>query len=287
MTHQRRTERASAGEAHAARPRPIALVITNDPDHCRADTVRQVCKQLGRVGITVTLAAFCTLEDDGSPLARHCHPGETDSLSQPAYRDLMLSLRDEGHEIAFHGYSQVSNTRERFIEGLERFRETFGEYPFTYVEHSGHPDRHPRGMCKREAVAVEGQMPGSPYYVWDLIQEKIRCAWVRQELVEEDLSPRNAGELLRKEGRTVLLRRYRMHYLDRMLPALGAQGGVFIGYTHFSSARYPAGPEYALEQWKGRRSPAVARLREIIADYGVQPMTVRRLVEQWLSNEPK
>jgi len=280
VDHQHSADEGEAAEASAATLRPITLAITNDPDHGRTDPVRKVCTQLARAGLRITLGAFCVMEDDGSALARHCHAGETDALCQPAYRDLLLALRDDGHEIAFHGYSQVSNSREKFAEGLELFRDVFGEYPFTYIEHGGHPARHPPGMCKREALAVEGKMPGSSHYVWDLIQEKIRCAWVRQELIDDDLSPRNASELLCRDGGTVFFRRYRMHYLDRMLPALGSQGGVFIGYTHFGYTGYPRMAEYALERWTGWRPPALRRLRRMLDGHHVRTMTVREIVER-------
>ena len=78
----------------------------------------------------------------------------------------------------------------------------------------------------------------------------------------------------------VFFRRYRMHYLDRMLPALGSQGGVFIGYTHFGYTGYPRMAEYALERWTGWRPPALRRLRRMLDGHHVRTMTVREIVER-------
>ena len=143
------------------------FVLTNDPDHGLLDDYRRIFRELGDRRILVTTAVFCVLKDDGSALARHCRQHETHCLADDAYRDFMLELRDHGHEIAFHGYSQASDTRDEFQRGLDIFRRTFGEYPRIYIEHGGHPRSHPPELCKRENLQVEGASPDSPHFVKD------------------------------------------------------------------------------------------------------------------------
>jgi hypothetical protein len=92
------------------------FVLTNDPDHGRAEDYRRILRKLAKHEIYVTTAVFCTLKDDGSPLTRHCYNGETHTLEDKGYRELIVEARDLGHEIAFHGYSQVSDTRDEFLK---------------------------------------------------------------------------------------------------------------------------------------------------------------------------
>jgi len=260
-------------------PGSFTLIITNDPDHGRIEDYARVFKELNRIGIKVTTSVFCTLEDDGSDLARHCFKGETHTLADAAYRDLMLELHERGHEIAFHGYSQVSNTREKFIEGLEIFKETFGHYPFTYVEHGGHPGKHPLSMCKRESLAMEGMNPESLYYAWDIIREKIGCVWAYHDLLDNDCSVKQVTDLFYQRDGVLFFRRWRLHYLDRMLKDLASQGSVFIGYTHFGYKGYPKKPMYCLENWTGPfLRTAIKRLERILERHNVTNLTVQEFV---------
>lgn len=262
----------------------FTLVLTNDPDHGKIEDYARVFRELNRLGVKVTASVFCTIEDDGSDLARHCYRGETHTLADPAYRNLMLELHEQGHEIAFHGYSQVSNTRERFIEGLEIFKETFGHYPFTYVEHGGNPDKHPPGMCKRESLAVEGMNPGSPYYVWDIIQEKIRCVWARHDLLDGDYNVKQVHDLFYWHDGVLFFRRARLHYLDRMIRDLARQSGVFLGYTHFGYEGYPKEPQYRFENWTGPHLKiAIRGLERLLKRHDVTNLTVRELAQTHLS----
>ena len=171
------------------------FVLTNDPDHGLLDDYRRVFRELGNRRILVTTAVFCMLKDDGSALARHCRENETHCLADDAYRDFMLELRDQGHEIAFHGYSQVSDTRDEFRQGLDIYRRTFGAYPRIYIEHGGHPRSHPPGLCKRENLKVEGGSPGSPYFVKDLVRDIFDAVWTRDYLLDGVYEPLRVADI--------------------------------------------------------------------------------------------
>ena len=127
--------------------------LTNDPDHGKTDDYRKVLRMLSRNGIFVTTAVFCKLKNDNSSLSRHCFKGDTNTLEDTEYRDLMIEAKELGHEIAYHGYSQVSDTRDEFKKGLEIFKNIFGEYPKVYFEHGGHTSFHPADKVKKENLS--------------------------------------------------------------------------------------------------------------------------------------
>jgi len=263
---------------------PFVFVFINDPDHGTVRNHRKVFHELKHLGLKVTTAVFYTIEDDETGLAKHCFKGETHTLSDPEYRDLMLELREYGHEIAFHEYSQVSNTREKFIEGLERFKDIFGEYPFTYIEHGGHPSKHPLNMCKKESLALEGKNPKSPYYIWDVIQNNIKCVWAYHSILDE-LNFKKFSEILYEHEGVFFFKRWRL--LDIILGGhqcsatseADALSNVFIGYTHFGYRGYPKRPVYVLENWNGPfLKHAIRRLEKILEFHNVINLTMKDLV---------
>jgi hypothetical protein len=274
-----RNSSQSLGEWLRSRTTPrgaFTLVLTNDPDHGKTEDYARVFRGLNALGLKVTTAVFCTLEDDGSELARHCRPAETHTLADPAYRDLMLELHSQGHEIAFHGFSQVSNTREKFLEGLDIFRATFGHDPFTYIEHGGNPQTHPPGMCKRETLAVEGMDPHSPYHVADIIRQRIGCVWAWHDLLIDKSRALKADELFHRRDGVLFLRRTPMHLLDAVMRDLARGGGVFVGYTHFGYEGYPKEHRFRFENWTGPHLETALRgLEAIIARHRVTNCTLQ------------
>jgi len=257
----------------------FTLVLTNDPDHGRTEDYARVFRELSRLGLKITTSVFCTMEDDGGDLGRHCYRGETHTLADPRYRELMLELQEQGHEIAFHGYSQVSNTRDKFMEGLEIFKETFGHYPFTYIEHGGNPNKHRLEMCKQETLAMEGFKRDSPYYVLDIIQKKISCVWAWHDLIDNDYQVKQMEDLFYRRNGVIFFRRARLHYLDTMVRDVAHQGGVFMGYTHFGYDGYPNEPRYRYENWTGEQLRlAVKGFERLLAHHEVTNLTVKELI---------
>jgi len=236
----------------------------------------------------VTTATFCTLEKDNSHLSRHCRRGETDALDNPDYRDYMLEQKAKGHEIAFHGYSQISNKREQFIRGLEVYKDIFGEYPFTYIEHGGIPIHHSHGKCKKERLDWFGGKEDSEYYVKDIIRDKISCIWSKFELLDgpeewrgsdDNLTPKRDSDLFYKEDGILFFKRWRLYNLDRMTVALNsADDTTFIGYTHFGFDGHAESNE--LEDWRTKASckSASNKIRKIIGTARFENRTVKQHV---------
>ncbi len=159
----------------------FTLVLSNDPDHGLLHNDEKAFSALNKIGVKITHSVFCKLEDDKSPLAKHCNVNETSSLSDPRYVDFLLKMRENGNEIAFHGYSQISNSRESFLKGLEIYKGIFDEYPYTYIEHGGILGRHAEGMVKKESLSYKGSDENSKYYIKDIVESKFKCVWERKD----------------------------------------------------------------------------------------------------------
>ena len=282
------------------------FILINDPDHGRLSRLKKVFTQLNRWDIKVTTAVFCTLEElDESPveifpgilqkpyrsncLSRHCYRGETGALDEPAYRDFMLEQRDNGHEIAYHGYSQISNTRDKFEKGLEMYKDIFGEYPFTYIEHGGIPIHHPPDGCKKERLDWLGSTPENEHYIKDIIKDKISCVWAYFALLDgpegwrgsaANLTPKMDADLFCKEDDILLFRRWRSHYLNKLQSQFSSvEETTFIGYTHFGYDHYGQ-QGYAIDDWRTQESCDLAcrLLRDIIDMGNMRNKTLRQHV---------
>ena len=214
------------------------FVLTNDPDHGKTEDYRRILKLLAKKGIYVTTAVFCTLKDDGSLLGRHCYKGETHTLEDREYRKLMLKARDWGHEIAFHGYSQVSDTRDEFLRGLEIFKKVFGGYPKIYIEHGGHPKKHPIGLVKKENLALEGTKKGSRYYVEDVIKEVFELVWTHEYLLDDLNHPLNINDIFVEKDGIIYFKRWRMYHVWNFYEKVTDSLNTIIGYTHFGYKGY-------------------------------------------------
>ena len=268
------------------------FILTNDPDHGNLPRLKNVFNALNYYDIPITTAVFCTMEKDDSGLSRHCYRGETGALDEPEYRDFMLEQKERGHEIAFHGYSQISNRREKFIEGLEIYKEVFGEYPFTYMEHGGLPGHHPDTDCKKERIDWLGSEKDSIFYVKDVIKEKIKCVWARFDLLdgpelwtknpnprgrEQNLIPKQDSDLFYTEDNILFFKRWRTHYLNKMYHDLrNAKMCTFIAYTHFGYDAY-AEKGFIHDDWRTERScmRSAKKIREIVDNCDMKILTVK------------
>lgn len=270
------------------------FVLTNDPDHGLLQNYRKVFRELSKHEIFVTTAVFCTLKDDGSPLSRHCRANETDCLANDAYRDLMLELKDLGHEIAYHGYSQVSDTRDEFREGIERFYQALKEYPKIYIEHGGHPNIQPPGMCKKENLKVQGSSPDSPYFVKDIVRQMFELVWTHDYLLNGGDPPLPAKDVFQLQDGIRYFRRWALADVEGLLTKLSGSRDTIVGYTHFGYRGYEPRPWYKkpfrkdswfrkhtphrLEWWSNRSVRMTANLlAELLNQHGLKSLTLSGL----------
>lgn len=110
--------------------RRFAFSIFDDTDYVGMDTVPPVYEFLRNHGFLTTKTAW--------PLAG---PAGEEGLTceDVGYRRWVRELGRSGFEIAWHGATSGSSSREQTLAGLERFRELFGGYPLSM---SNHMDSH-------------------------------------------------------------------------------------------------------------------------------------------------
>ena len=265
------------------------FVLTNDPDHGLLDNYRKVFYELSKWDIFVTTAVFCVLKDDRSALSRHCFENETHCLADEAYKNFMLELKDLGHEIAFHGYSQVSDTRDEFQKGLDMFHRTFKDYPKIYIEHGGHPKSHPTGLCKKENLKIEGSTPNSRYFVKDVIRNVFDLVWTHDYLLDSVYEPLSMTSIFHVEDGILYFKRWRMTYVEKLVTHLSPGQDTIVGYTHFGYRGYEKRSyiripfrkdDRRLEWWSERRlHKTAALLAQILREHNLQSLTLSDLLK--------
>jgi hypothetical protein len=240
------------------------IILVNDTDHLRFSHASIVFGILNAYQIPFTHATFYNLSahddypDHPKSLAKHCRPGETAGFTDAdgaAYISLLKHQIELGNEIAYHGYSQISNTREEFVEGVNKINSTLDIQMSTYIEHGGSPHLHPHAGCKNETLAMDGSNEESKHYVKDLISENFKQAWCYFDLVNtrnnlghrELIASLSEPTFYKRDGIT-MMKRYRAKDVvalvnDNKIP----DNAVIIAYTHFGYGGYPKGT--LLESW--------------------------------------
>ncbi len=161
----------------------FAFTILDDTDVATVDNVAPIYRLLEELGMRITKTVWPMACPEGSK-----NFSSSQTLEDPAYRDFVLDLQRRGFEIASHGATMESSTRERTIAGLERLRATFGSYPRLHANHSYNRENMYWGAARIDAPVVkplfrryngkpadyyQGHVPGSPYWWGDLCQQHI------------------------------------------------------------------------------------------------------------------
>ena len=160
-----------------------------------------------------------------------------------------------GNEIAYHGYSQVSNKRDKFLKGINEINEKLICQISTYIEHGGNPKFHPIEGCKKETLAIDGSNKNSDFYVKDLIEEKFKQAWCYFDLVNplndmntDDLEKSLSEDTFYNNEKINFMKRYRAKDVVRLIENDKVENkNILIAYTHFGYKGYPQGT--LLESW--------------------------------------
>jgi len=215
-----------------------SFVITSDCDHLLAKEHLGILRTFAENGIFITTAVFARVDEENSWLGRHCNPSETHGWENAELRKGLLEAQSMGHEIAFHGTSQCSNTREEFIKGIEEYKTIFGDYPFTYIEHGPNPDiaNHIDLEFKSELLANKGSDQNSPFFVKDIIQDTFGAYWSQKQLLSLDQISLNSSSWSNTIEEINYVKRARMldfPHFKKEFSRITDRDLTYIGYTHF------------------------------------------------------
>jgi hypothetical protein len=221
-------------------------------------------------------------------------------LTDPEYLDFVREIQDQGFEIAFHGATMESSSRDRTLRALEAFRAALGHYPRVHANHSMNRDnlywgrdrlddpllRHLYGrFVDRPTGYFQGHVQGSEYWWGDVAREHIR--YVRNLTFDEVNLLRVNPTLPYSDPRRPLGRWWfstadadgaadfkrvlRIRQLDR----LEREGGVCILTTHFGKGyvrdgRVDPGVQTVLTHLAGRNGwfPTVLELLDWLRTNG-------------------
>jgi len=289
----------------------FAFTIVDDTDGSTMENVPLVYALLADLGLRTTKSVW-TLD---------CDPGAGLSCTDPRYRAWAVGLQEQGFEIALHNVSSRTSTRERTIEGLDRFRDIFGADPSVHINHdkcgenmywgaarvSG-ANRRVYGALNRRAngIPFAGHVESSPLFWGDVCRERIK--YVRN-FVHADINtyrycpampyhdPRRPFVrywFASTEGPEV--RTFSEKLSDANLDRLAAEGGACIMYTHFASGFAEGGkldPRFVrvmrrVSALNGWFAPATQVLDHILGETGHHTITDAertRLERRWLAHK--
>jgi len=159
----------------------FAFTIFDDPDFDTVENVAAIYSFLGDIGFRTTKAVW-PLRGNGTPKIG----GATCEDEQ--YLKRVLSLQDQGFEIALHNVTYHSSKREETMRGLEVFRRLFGRYPNSLANHTGCNEGIYWGNSRLSGLQKviydslhlnrknvhQGHVETSPLFWGDHCQEKIK-----------------------------------------------------------------------------------------------------------------
>ena len=137
----------------------FAFTIVDDTDGSTMENVPPVYALLADLGFRTTKSIWVL---DGDPRAGL-------ACDDRRYRDWAVGLQEQGFEIALHNVSSVTSSRERTIQGLDRFRDIFGADPAVHVNHDRCGENmywgsaRVSGMNRRVYDALNRQASGIPF----------------------------------------------------------------------------------------------------------------------------
>ena len=243
--------------------KPFAFTVIDDTDRAELDRVRPVYDLLLEHGMRTTKTVW-PLRARGKPITG----GQT--LEDERYAAWIHELRRSGAEIALHGVADETSTRERVIEGFERYRAVLGEDAEIHINHVGQREGIYWGAARFDppvnwAYALHRMRRGSdrdcrghverdPHFWGDLCRERIRFV---RNMVWPDINTLKMDPLMPyHDPRRPFVRHWFSSSFgsgvrafcrlisERNQDRLAEEGGACIVYTHFGSTFHPMDPEF-------------------------------------------
>lgn len=184
------TNKSAAKRERDGKPRfpgraRFAFTILDDTDDATVENVQPVYDLLTELGFRTTKTAWPLDCPEGSRLYL---AGET--LADAEYLALVRDLVAKGFEVAYHGATMESSTRDRTERGLRAFSSLLGVTPKIYCNHGQNLENVYWGAARYRAAPIRipialverllgrpqyfGHVPGSPYFWGDLCQAQFR-----------------------------------------------------------------------------------------------------------------
>lgn len=260
----------------------FAFTILDDTDDATEANVGPVYALLRELGMGATKTIWPVACPEGSALFFAGH-----TLDDPGYEAFVRRLAADGFELAFHGATMESSTRDRVERALARYREVAGAWPRVHANHGHNRENLYWGPARVDLPPVrwfyaltnghprdwfQGHVEGSPFWWGDLCRDRIE--YVRN-LTFDDVNLLNVNPTLPYRDPRRPLARWWFSATDAADGAefcavvdeaaqdrLEAEGGVCILATHL-------GKGYAQD---GRVHPRIeALLRRLAAKGGWFP----------------
>jgi hypothetical protein len=292
----------------------FAFTVFDDPDSQTLEDSQVVYGWLADLGFRTTKAVWPT-----GPYRVGNSRSET--CDNPAYREHVRQLQRGGFEIGFHGASLQGSVRAETLQGLERFREYFGDYPSAMANHMQNPESiywgpgrlsGARRLLYRAATLhkgwgrCSGERQGSPYFWGDACFSRVR--YCRNFVFDEIDTLRACPEMPYHDPLRPFVRawfasaegsdagKFVKTIAEANQDRLEEEGGACIMYTHFGKGFAEGGRLAArFQELTGRLSkkdgwfaPVSAVLDCIESQRGKHDITAReraRLEWKWIAEK--
>lgn len=150
----------------------------DDTDVATLENVGPIYRLLNELGFRTTKTVWPVACPEGSG-----DFATSETLEDEHYLAFVLELKSLGFEIAYHGATMESSTRERTSRALARFRELFGAAPRVYANHAYNQENLYWGVERLDdpllravyarveghpAGYYQGHLPSTPWWWGDL-----------------------------------------------------------------------------------------------------------------------
>ena len=232
--------------------KPFAFTIVDDTDRSTLENTKPVYDLLADLGFRTTKTVF--------PLHPRTRAGYSyGSLEDPRYREWILDLQKQGFEIAIHGVSDETSSRQRIEDGLRLFSDVVKTDLRMHVNHAGQDDNiywyadrlvgPPRWVFmaaqayKRRRGVSLGHVERSPNFWGDLVQARIDYVrnFTFSEINTLKMDPwmpyhSPAHPYVRfwySASQGTDCRRFKALISEASQDRLATEGGCCVVYTHF------------------------------------------------------
>lgn len=164
-----------------------AYAMTDDTDKSTTQSTRVVYEYCLQRGIKPTRLLWTHEPTEKCGVVNPEEPISGASLEDTEYQDYCRDLQARGVTFGLHGASAGNSTRERTLDGIERFEHVFGTKPDLFIAHMRNAEniywgasryRNPvlRAVAKSLIIpaSYHGDDETSPYYWADVCSQQIR-----------------------------------------------------------------------------------------------------------------